>query len=146
MFSECCNLCFHHKVEHFITSNAQQNGILVKLKKKYPAVLHLSKEICFDDGTESIAVVYCLVDFIEFSYGREFVLKNADCKKISANQSNFKSVLMFLGFCFGFCPGVLFGRFGFCFCFCLVGLVQFFDSDKKLLLEIPLASLPCMSA
>lgn len=108
VFSECCNLCFHHKILHFITSIAQQNGILVKLRRRCPALLHLSKEICLYDGTESIALVCCLVDLIDFSYGREFVLKNADCKKMPTNQNNLESVLIFWGFWFGFFPG-LFG-------------------------------------
>jgi len=39
------------------------------------------KKIYFDDRIESVALICCLVDLIQFSYGTQFVLKNGNLQE-----------------------------------------------------------------
>lgn len=88
-------------------------------------ITFVKKKICFDDRTESIAVICCLVDLIQFSYGRQFVLKNADLQKSKYLWE---------------CADVFGGVFGFVFVFS-TGIKSFFWKFPQVLYYVSLTKL-----
>lgn len=93
VFSECCNLSFLHKVEHFVTLNAQQSRMLVKLN--CPTVLHLSKKNLFW-WQNWVCSSYWLFSW----FNTVFIWKTVCTEKcwFAKNQNTCGNVLIFLLF------------------------------------------------